>query len=90
MGKLIFNLTFTLPLQPTASLKNKKRKKISHRRMQQIEMGAETNVKCSRVLRRKEKSEENVLLLSNLLAIESKKMIETIEAFLKSLFYYLP
>ena len=57
--------------------------------MKQLEMGAETNVKCSRMLTRKEKSKETVLLLSNLLAIESKKMKETIEAFLKNLFYYL-
>ena len=57
--------------------------------MKQLERGAETYVKCSRVLTRKEKSKETVLLLSNLLAIESKKMKETIEAFLKNLFYYL-
>ena len=52
-------------------------------------MGAETNVKCSRMLTGKENSKETVLLLSSLLAIESKKMKETIEAFLKNLFYYL-
>ena len=57
--------------------------------MKQLEMGAETYVKCSRVLTRKEKSKETVLLLSNLLAIESKKMKETIEAFLNDLFYCL-
>ena len=37
-------------------------------------------MKCSRVLTRK----ETVLLLSNLLAIKSKKMKETIEAFLQN------
>ena len=57
--------------------------------MKQMEMGAEINVKCSQMLTRKEKSKETVLLLSNLLAIESKKMKETIEAFLKNLFYCL-
>ena len=55
----------------------------------QLEMEAEIYVKCSRVLTRKEKSKESVLLLSNLLDIESKKMKETIEAFLKNLFYCL-
>ena len=54
--------------------------------MKQLEMGAETYVKCSRVLTRKEKSKETVLLLSNLLAIESKKMKVIIEAILKKLF----
>ena len=49
--------------------------------MKQIEMGAETYVKCSRVLTRKEKSKETALLLSDLLAIESNKMKETIEAY---------
>ena len=44
--------------------------------MKQLEMGAETYVKCSRVLTRKEKSKETVLLLSNLLAVESKKTKE--------------
>ena len=57
--------------------------------MKQLEMGAETNVKCSRMLTGKENSKETVLLLSSLLAIESKKMKETIEAFLKILFYNL-
>ena len=57
--------------------------------MKQLAMGAEINVKFSQMLTRKEKSKETVLLLSNLLAIESKKMKETIEAFLKNLFYYL-
>ena len=36
------------------------------------------------MLTRKERSKETVFLLSNLLAIESKKMKETIEAFLKN------
>ena len=49
--------------------------------MKQLEMGAETNVKCSRVLTTKEKSKDTVLLLSNSLAIESKIMKATIEAF---------
>ena len=44
--------------------------------MKQLERGAETYVKCSRVLTRKEKSKETVLLLSNLLAVESKKTKE--------------
>ena len=52
--------------------------------MKQLEMGAETYVKCSRVLTRKEKCEETVLLLTNLSAIESKKMKETIKAFVKN------
>ena len=82
MGELIFNFTMTLPLQPTISLENKKK---SHLRTKQLEMGAETYVKFSRVLTRKEKSKETVLLLSNLLAIESKKMKETIKAFLKKI-----
>ena len=51
--------------------------------MKQLEMGAETYVKCSRVLTRKEKSKETVLPLSNLLSIESKKLKKAIEAFLK-------
>ena len=46
MGELIFNFTMTLPLHPTASLENKKRKK-SHIRMKQLEVGAETYVKCT-------------------------------------------
>ena len=49
--------------------------------MKQLEIGAETKVKCLRVLTRKAKIKETVLLLSNLLAIESKKMKETIEEF---------
>ena len=49
--------------------------------MKQLEMGAETYVKCSRVLARKEKSKETVLLLSNLLAIESDKMKKSNAAF---------
>ena len=57
--------------------------------MKELEIWAETNVKCSRVFTRKEKSKETVLLLTNLLAIESKKIKETIEAFSKNLFYYL-
>ena len=57
--------------------------------MKQMEMGAEINVKCSQMLTRKEKSKETVLLLKNVLAIDNKKMKETIKAFLKNLFYYL-
>ena len=57
--------------------------------MKQMEMGAETNVKCSQMLTRKEKSKETVSLLKNLLAIDNKKTKETIEAFLKNLFFYL-
>ena len=49
--------------------------------MKQLEMGAETNVKCSRVLTRKTKIKDTVLSLSDLLARESKKMKETIEEF---------
>ena len=52
--------------------------------MKQLEVGAETYVKCSRVLTRKEKCEETVLLLTNLSAIESKKMKETIKAFVNN------
>ena len=55
MGELIFDFTMTLPLQPIASLENKKGRE-SHLRSKQLEMGAETYVKCSRVLTRKEKS----------------------------------
>ena len=74
MGELNFNFTMTLPLWRI------RKGRESHLRMKQLEMGAETYVKCSRVLTRKEKSKETVLLLSNLLAIKSKKMKETIEA----------
>ena len=52
--------------------------------MKQLEMGAEIYVKFSRVLTRKEENKGTVLLLRNSLAIESKKMKETIEAFLKN------
>ena len=44
--------------------------------MKQLEIGAET-----RVLTRKEKNKETVLLLSNLLAIESDKMKKSNAAF---------
>ena len=67
MGELNFNFTMTLPLWRI------RKGRESHLRMKQLEMGAETYVKCSRVLTRKEKSKETVLLLSNLLAVESKK-----------------
>ena len=63
MGELIFDFTMTLPLWRI------RKGRESHLRMKQQEMGAETYVKCSRVLTRKEKSKEIVLLLSNLLAI---------------------
>ena len=46
-------------------------------------------MKYSRVFTRKEKSKDTVLLLDDLLAKESKEMKETIEAFLKTLFYCL-
>ena len=51
--------------------------------MKQMEMGAEINAKCSQMLTRKEKSKETVLFLKNVLAIDNKKMKETIKAFLK-------
>ena len=41
----------------------------SHLRIKQLEMGAETYVKCFWVLTRKEKSKETVLLFSNLLPL---------------------
>ena len=63
MGELIFDFTMTLPLWRI------RKGRESHLRMKQQEMGAETYVKCSRVLTRKEKSKEIVLLLSNSLAI---------------------
>ena len=86
MGELIFNFTMTLPLQPTISLENKKK---SHLRTKQLEMGAETYVKCSRVLTGEKKNKDTILLFRNLLAIESKRIKETIEAFLINLFYCL-
>ena len=46
-------------------------------------------MKYSRVFTRKEKSKDTVLLLDDLLAEESKEMKETIETFLKTLFYCL-
>ena len=63
MGELIFDFTMTLPLRRI------RKGRESHLRMKQQEMGAETYVKCSRVLTKKEKSKEIVLLLNNLLAI---------------------
>ena len=89
MGELIFNFTMTLPLQPTAFFKKTKRKKNKSSSHETAGNRIEINVKCSRLFTRKEKSKKTVLLLSNLLAIESKKMKETIEAFFKNLFYYL-
>ena len=50
--------------------------------MTQLEMVVETNVIFSWMLTRKEDNKEIVLLLSNLLAIESKKSKKTIEIFL--------
>ena len=50
MGELIFDFTMTLPLWRI------RKGRESHLRMKQLEMGAETYVKCSRVLTRKEKS----------------------------------
>ena len=64
-------------------MENKERERMSSLH-ETAGMGAETYVKCSWVLTRKEKSKETVLLLSNLLPIESKKMKEPIKAFLKN------
>ena len=63
MGELIFDFTMTLPLWRI------RKGRESHLRMKQQEMGAETYVKCFRVLTKKEESKEIVLPLSNLLAI---------------------
>ena len=63
MGELIFDFTMTLPLWRI------RKGRESHLRMKQQEIGAETYVKRSRVLTRKEKSKDIVLLLNNLLAI---------------------
>ena len=80
MSELIFDFTMTLPI---ASLENKerKRKSSSHKTVGKwsrdiLEMLSGVN------MNRKEQGA--VLLLSSLLAIESKKMKETIEAFLKN------
>ena len=56
MGELIFDFTMTLPLWRI------RKGRESHLRMKQQEMGAETYGKCSRVLTRKERSKEIVLL----------------------------
>ena len=80
MGELIFDFTMTLPLQLIAS-KKRKRKSSSH------ETAGNWSRDISKMfsdVNKKRKSKETVLLLSNLLAIESKKMKETIEAFLKN------
>ena len=56
MGELNFNFTMTLPLWRI------RKGRESHLRMKQQEMGAETYGKCYRVLTRKERSKEIVLL----------------------------
>ena len=83
MGELIFDFTMTLPLQPIASLENKKRKRKSSSHETAGNWSRDISKMFSDV-NKKRKSKETVLLLSNLLAIESKKMKETIEAFLKN------
>ena len=66
MGELIFNIVMTLPPLPTRekphSRKRKGRK--SQLRMKKLEVGEEIFVKCSRVVKRREKSKEIVLLSS--------------------------
>ena len=73
----------TLPLQPIASLENKKRKRKSSSHETAGNWSRDISKMFSGV-NKKKKTKETVLLLSNSLAIESKKMKETIEAFSKN------